>query len=115
MVSRTNILHSLRLFWKHRVGGSLASDGNNHNIRSSIDSDILLPVSEDKTRERGTKGMKVFKLRNHWFTQDDQGRRKKFATEEEANEYAGIVPIIEEEDYYEPTEIDEWRDYDPDC
>jgi len=60
--------------------------------------------------------MKVFKLRDHWFTEDEWGKRKKFATEEEANEFAGIVPTVDsEEEYYEPTEMDEWRDYDPDC
>lgn len=115
MVSSTNIVHRLRLFRKYLSRWRRTSNSNNYDSGIIINSDILLPVSTNETRERGKKRMKVFKLREHWFTEDEWGRRKKFKTEAEANEYAGIVPIVEEEELYEPTEADEWRDYDPDC
>lgn len=37
--------------------------------------------------------------------------------EEYYNEAQGIVEgnLYDDEDYYEPSEIDEWHDYDPDC
>ena len=58
--------------------------------------------------------MKIFKLRENWFTEDEFGRRNKFKTEAEAMSFAGFT-YDEPEDDFEPTELDEWLDYDPDC
>ena len=60
--------------------------------------------------------IELYEKRGRWCAKAENKRLRKFTTREEAEQYLGIeVPSLEEENYHEPDEAQEWADFDPDC
>ena len=49
-------------------------------------------------KREGVNSMRVFKKRGRWCVRDGQSPLRKFSTEQEALEFAGIAPVVEKED-----------------